>query len=248
MKLDSLIFRSTNYISKLLRSFRDNTYSENPWQKKQNEFMLACLTKGGFKVRGVLHVGGHFGEEYPIYRRAGAEQIIFFEPMPEYFAELKRRLGSHKDVVLVNKALGSSREIREMHINKGSGESTSFMKPTSLYDGYFQEKTVRFEIVTLDDFMSTRSDLAQFNLLVTDTQGFDLEVLKGAKSTLEAVDYVYTEVSRGHYCGEPTIGEIDEFLAELGFRRAEISMYGNWKGGDEWGDVFYVKQSRGRYF
>jgi hypothetical protein len=65
---------------------------------------------------------------------------------------------------------------------------------------------------------------------------------------LGAVDYVYTEVSKGHYCGEPQLEEIDALLAPFGFRRRDISIYGNWKGQDEWGDVFYVKEGSASNF
>jgi hypothetical protein len=81
-------------------------------------------------------------------------------------------------------------------------------------------------------------------MLVTDTQGFDLEVLKGAQKTLSQIDYIYTEVSKGHYEGEPTLEDMDRFLKPFGFQRAEVSMYGSWKGRDQWGDIFYIKDDR----
>ena len=64
--------------------------------------------------------------------------------MPDFFAEVIKRLKERDDVVLVTKALGSRNETRDMHVNRGIGESTSFLKPTALYDGYFEEKTFRW--------------------------------------------------------------------------------------------------------
>jgi FkbM family methyltransferase len=239
MNIKNLVLRSKACIRGLLGEPRE--YHNNPWQEKQNDFMRNCFEKHQVTVKAVLHVGGHLGEEYPIYKKAGAKKIVFFEPMPDFFNELTRRLKGHKDVALIQKALGSKNEIREMHVNRGSGESTSFLKPTALYDGYFEAEAVPLEIVTLDSFLPNLKDRQLFNTLVTDTQGFDLEVLKGAKNTLNQIDYVYTEVSKGHYHGEPKLEDFDIFLKPLGFRRVETSMYGSWKGEDQWGDMFYIK-------
>ena len=131
--------------------------------------MRSCLAKHGARVRAVLHVGGHLGEEYPIYKQAGAQKIVFFEPMPDVFKELTRRLGGREDVGLVRMALGSRNEVREIHINRGSGESTSFLKPTNLYDGYFEDNTLPLEVATLDSFLPSLSNYHVFNVLVTDT-------------------------------------------------------------------------------
>ena len=228
--------------SSLKRMLRKKEYHHNPWQETQNSFMRECLEKYSVAVKGVLHVGGHLGEEYPIYAAAGAQKVVFFEPMPAFFDELAKRLNGHDDVMLVKKALGAKSETREMHVNRGSGESTSFLKPTSLYDGYFEEKTVPLEIVTLDSFLPSLTDHHVFNMLVTDTQGFDLEVLMGSQNTLGQIKYIYTEVSQGHYHGEPKLEDFDAFLRPFGFRRAETSMYGSWKGQDQWGDMFYIKE------
>jgi FkbM family methyltransferase len=164
--------------------------------------------------------------------------------MPDVFKELTRRLGGREDVGLVRMALGSRNEVREIHINRGSGESTSFLKPTNLYDGYFEDNTLPLEVATLDSFLPSLSNYHVFNVLVTDTQGFDLEVLKGAQKTLAQIDYIYTEVSKGHYHEEPRVEDFDGLLNPFGFRRAETSMYGSWKGEDQWGDVFYTKNDQ----
>lgn len=213
----------------------------NPWQEKQDAFMHRCLHDSRVKIRGVIHVGGHLGEEYPLYKQAGAKTVAFLEPVPHIFRELEVLFGKHPDVVLIPKAAGAQNETREMHVNRGSGESSSFMTPTPLYDGHFEAERMVLNVVTLDSLMPTLAQSSDFNVLVTDTQGFDMEVLKGATATLKQIDYVYTEVSQGHYVNEPQLDEFDAFLAPFGFSRAAFEMYGTWKGKDAWGDVFYTK-------
>jgi FkbM family methyltransferase len=214
----------------------------NPWQEAQNAFMIHCLADYDVTLKGVIHVGGHLGEEYSIYKRAGARRIAFFEPLPDLFDALRRRFENTEDVVLINRALGARNEVREMNIGRGGRESTSFLRPTTLYDGCFEEQRLPLEIVTLDSWVRTDPHGNEYNMLVTDTQGFDLEVLKGSQETLHQIEYIYTEVSNGHYEGEPTVEQFDAFLAPFGFIRKDMSLYGSWKGQDAWGDLFYARR------
>jgi FkbM family methyltransferase len=225
------------------RFFKPKEWQANSWQQKQDDFMKRCLAEHFKGMKGVLHVGGHLGEEYPLYKQAGAQTIVFFEPMPDVYKELRHRFKGYKDVVLVQKALGSTNETRGMYKNLGAGESSSFLKPTDIYEGHFDEKTVTMDVVTLDSFLPTLESKTTYNVLVTDTQGFDLEVLKGAAATLKQIDYIYTEVSEGHYHGEPKLTDFDAFLMPLGFVRVAELFYGSWKGADQWGDVCYVKNT-----
>ena len=146
--------------------------------------MRKCFASHGVRLTGVLHVGGHFGEEYPIYKAAGAQRVVFFEPMPHIFMELRRRFGSHEDVTLVKQALGSKRETLRMHVNRFAGESSSFLRPSALYDGFFRRSRLSLSVDTLDAALLALGGPSGFDLLVTDTQGFDLEVLRGAKKAL----------------------------------------------------------------
>jgi len=57
--------------------------------------------------------------------------------MPHIFDELERRFSKYKDVTLVKKALGARRAIQEMYVHRLSGESSSFLTPSALYDGFF---------------------------------------------------------------------------------------------------------------
>jgi len=72
-----------------------------------------------------------------------------------------------------------------------------------------------------------------------DTQGYELEVLKGATDTLELIDYIFTEISNTElYKGTALIEDLDEFLTPRGFKRVET----NWQGTGTWGDAFYIRE------
>jgi len=70
-----------------------------------------------------------------------------------------------------------------------------------------------------------------------DVQGFELEVLRGAKKTLKNIKWIMTEVNRDEvYENCCMVDEIDNFLLPYGLRRVETDWAGN-----TWGDALYVK-------
>ncbi len=76
-----------------------------------------------------------------------------------------------------------------------------------------------------------------FNMINIDVQGFELEVFRGAKNTLNNIQYVMTEVNRAElYKNCCMVEELDEFLGKYGFERKETT----WDG-ETWGDAFYTK-------
>ena len=82
-------------------------------------------------------------------------------------------------------------------------------------------------------------DLRGANFMNVDVQGYELEVFKGGKETLEQIEYVYCEVNRGEmYEGNPMIEELDEYLGGYGFERVETHWPETWY---KWGDAFYIK-------
>jgi hypothetical protein len=71
-----------------------------------------------------------------------------------------------------------------------------------------------------------------------DTQGYELEVLKGAKKTLKKINFVYTEVNNTEvYENNALIEDIDKFLEKYNMVRVET----DWMG-TTWGDAFYIKK------
>ena len=72
-----------------------------------------------------------------------------------------------------------------------------------------------------------------------DTQGYELEVLKGGVNTLNQIEYIYTEVNQVEvYENNAMIGELDEFLNQYDMERVVTG----WHGSQTWGDAFYIKR------
>lgn len=192
----------------------------------------------------VAHVGGHYAEELDDYLNGGFREIVLFEPLAANCDVIRQKLANPTwepwaKVELHQVALGSNTtwvEHRPMYVSSNEAQSSSLLKPTHHSVQYphitFQEgETVK--VVPLDSFQ-----LAP-DLLAMDTQGYELEVLKGATETLRSVKVVYTEVSNVPlYEGSALVEDLDAFLQPFGFKRVRT----DWTGGT-WGDAVYVKMA-----
>ncbi len=195
--------------------------------------------KYGVNVTGVIHVGGHIGQEMETYKKNNVENLIVFEPQKVPFQKLTDVVNSigFDNITLINKALGNSCATVEMTCND-DGLCSSILNPKHVLEQYpniiFDRKET-VEMVTMDSVIDENHN---YNFLNMDTQGYELEVLKGAKNTLKTIDCVYTEVNNTEvYENNALIEDIDNFLKEYNMIRVET----DWMGGT-WGDAFYIKQ------
>ena len=189
-------------------------------------------------IRGVLHIGAHYGEESSIYDSIGVKDAIFFEPLIECFKICKENI-SKFNYEAVNTALGPDSSSVKMYTEtRNQGQSSSVLKPklhVSQYPDIVFDGTEEVDMTTLDEYMKDRDNL--YNLINIDVQGYELEVLRGATKTLEDIDYVYTEVNNQElYENCAMVEDLDYFLDDFGFKR----VFTYWAGGS-WGDALYIK-------
>lgn len=189
------------------------------------------------KIKGLIHVGAHYGQEYEIYQKLGIANLIFFEPLEQNFKILKTHAG--EKAKLFQLALGNESKKVKMYVESANnGMSSSILKPQKHLEQYPQivfDKEEIVEMVRLDDFLSEKEN---YNFLTIDVQGYELEVLKGSSETLTNISGILTEVNRDElYSNCTRIEQLDDFLKKFNFYRVET----NWEGGT-WGDAFYLKK------
>jgi len=189
-------------------------------------------------ISGIIQIGAHHGNEYDTLKKL-SEHILMFEPQKEVYNKLFNKLGSMPNLVIENKALGSSIGVMQMYTEQeNQGQSSSLLIPQLhcvQYPGIKFTGTEQVEVTTLDEYFNDK--LFNYNLLTLDVQGYELEVLKGSTDILLKVDYILCEVNRAElYRGCPMVEEIDSFLNDYGFKRDITS----WDG-HTWGDALYVR-------
>ena len=200
------------------------------------------LEKYKIKLNGVCHVGTHWAEEHETYLECGIKEFLYIEPVREAFHILLDRFKDDKSVRLEQVAIGSKKKVGVMYVDTtNQGQSNSLLEPLVHLEQHreviFDGEPEVVEVVTLDSLNISPT----LNLFMVDTQGYELEVLKGSTKELPQFDLLFLEVNRQEtykYC--PMVEDLDSFLTPFGFTRVETKWASNYHS---WGDAIWIKNT-----
>jgi FkbM family methyltransferase len=144
----------------------------------------------------IFDVGANVGQSVLAFRSRFHSPIIHaFEPSPTTFAQLKRNTADVPQLHLNNFALGSSSG--EHALYESSDPALTSLLPTGKDSARAQiTATTSVAIQSLDDYCSS-AGVTHIDVLKCDAQGFDLEVLKGARDMLarHRIHLIYVELN-----------------------------------------------------
>lgn len=173
--------------------------------------------------RTVLDVGASRGQ-FALFaaQRFPDARIVCFEPLPEPAADLRRIMGDRVEVH--ETAVGATAGTETINIS-ARDDSSSLLPIGSRqqheFPGTGTERRIEVPVTTLDLMMD--GELNGPCLLKIDVQGLELEVLKGATSTLGKVDEALIECSFVElYEGQAMADEVVAHLLEKGLRLAGV--------------------------
>lgn len=163
--------------------------------------MRALLAK--CRIDCVIDVGANLGQfrDFMVKRVGWCGPVLSFEPVSAYYAQLSPRASSSWRIF--NYALGSRNEEREITIFDSPGLASirapdlDAMKQLLPRHSVEVEKTELIRTRRLADVFAdvTKGFPAERILLKIDTQGYDLEVFRGARPMLPKVAAIQTELS-----------------------------------------------------
>lgn len=170
----------------------------------------------------VFDVGFHKGQFSALIDNFfPAKEIYAFEPQPFSVFISKKVFKDKKNFRLFNFALGARTCKRRLFIASASDSSSFFPFANSfksIYKNIKHVKSMPVKVHHLDGF-KLQNSFSKDIFLKIDTQGFELEVLKGAKKFLKRCKYIYVECSYiSLYEGQPLFHVIQSFLEKRGFK------------------------------
>ena len=178
---------------------------------------------GIYGIDTVLDVGANTGQ-YAVGLRADlgyGGKILSFEPLSKAFKALESRARRDPAWQTFHHALGDQDETREINIAANSQSSSLLpMLPAHLKSApqseYIGKETIR--VRTLDQVFPALCTQARNIYLKMDTQGFERNVLLGAKESLKRIDTVQMELSLVPlYSHQPLFNEMYSLMIELGY-------------------------------
>ena len=174
-------------------------------------------------LKVVVDVGANAGQSIDFFRGIGfGGRIVSYEPTPNLFAALEDRFRIDDRWSGHQIALGAATQTMALNVYRAD-VFNSFLTPSEFGKDRFA--TLDNGIVTAIEVPVRRLDevwddhvASSGALLKVDTQGFDLEVLRGAAGRLDRIDVVMTELAvNAIYEGAPTPSEVFSFMENAGF-------------------------------
>jgi FkbM family methyltransferase len=179
----------------------------------------------------VLDVGANTGQYYDLLRRDVGYRgwVISFEPIPEHVAALRRRAAHEPAWRIEGMALGATAGRASFNVMVGT-QFSSFLVPdhsatTQFLSANAVRETIDVAVHTLDEVLPglARELAVRRFYLKLDTQGFDLEVVKGAHASLPGIRALQTEASvTPIYRGSPDFATTIRELQQCGFELSGI--------------------------
>jgi len=177
------------------------------------------------RINCVLDVGANRGQFAASLREIGySDHIVSFEPIREQFAAMAARFENDKRWKGFNVGLGSEDAERTFNVSVVSSEMSSFLNPR---DPNWELQPETVEMKKLDSLFETI--LAQIPtppriFLKMDTQGYDVEVIKGAQRCIGRIHGLQSELSVVPiYENMPSYLEALRTYQELGFALTSLT-------------------------
>ena len=219
--------RSLDATKERLGHVHNQLNAGQPWLSAEQkldqnpEFLLLAHLVSYFEEPIALDVGANEGALTKVLLDAGFE-VYAFEPYPPVANKLQKSLGDNPRLHVSELALGSHDTTLVLHIAEGGSEQTG--EDPSVYNTFqphFVAKDVSFNselqvpVRSLSSLVAKKELPPNFQILKIDTEGFDLEVIRGLGQLQPAV--VQTE-----FWGEGFLFVRQEQAAELALGREII--------------------------
>tara|TARA_B100000579_G_scaffold298445_1_gene248537 strand:+ start:251 stop:1117 length:867 start_codon:yes stop_codon:yes gene_type:complete len=154
----------------------------------------------------IVDCGANIGELYFSVPDTKDFEYIAFEPDINNFKCLSKNLSDFKNVKLYETGLSNNSSEEKFYISSDGSDSS--------FSYYGEEKHLVVKTKPLDYFKITK-----VKLLKIEAEGFEPEILIGAKNTIKNTEFISVDVSceRGQY-SQSTLPEVTNYLIQNNFQ------------------------------
>jgi FkbM family methyltransferase len=158
------------------------------------------------------------------------------------YRQLLENVNVYHDVRANNLAVGSACG-EQIFLENSQSEMSSFLRPAQLGWGQVEKETP-VQVVTLEEYCNANK-VDSINLLKIDTQGYELEVLKGAQGLMkqDRIQLIYLEVNFAElYEDLPQFDEIFRFLCDNNFGLVSFYEFAHQGHLASWSDALFLNK------
>lgn len=183
----------------------------------------------GFQPRSVLDVGACKGQWTDMIRRVWPHVAVTMVEADKRCAMALEPYKANAEVHMV--ALGNDSKKREFHIRDSEdpdtwGSSSLYMENTSIFKQNF--RTVTIKPAFMDELFADK----MFDLIKLDTQGSEIEILRGGPQITRCAKFIQIECSFVDYNkGSPNFANIIRHMDLYGFSAVDVMQLHGWSDG-----------------
>jgi FkbM family methyltransferase len=195
----------------------------------------------------MFDVGANIGQTWNWFRHHQPKTKIYsFEPVQSTFEQLQKRVAGDSNCVIEKKALGDEPGEKRIRLFESDMAVLNSLREDVMNNSaHAQEELITVD--TLDNYCNT-NQITKIDLLKIDTEGFELNVLKGAKEMMKQgkISFIYCETGFQKQNTRNTyFAELTEFLAAqhyyfYGLYQVE---HHDWIRGNGLGNALYIHVS-----
>ena len=171
----------------------------------------------GINPNAILDIGAHTGQFHSWSKRVWPDVGVFMiEANPLHESHLDKLAMMNGDKYLIAALGDEEREVTfYTRSDKPHTEGNSYYKEANYWDIPQLVQESKIKLKKLDNIFE---DEATFELIKIDTQGSELDILKGGTNLVSRAKAVVLEVSLIEYNeGAPTAKETIDYMLEIGF-------------------------------
>ncbi len=174
-------------------------------------------------VKGVIHVGGNYGQEREHYAKHDLP-VVWIEPIPEIFEKLEANIAPYPKQIAI-RALVTDKSGKEYEFNVSNNFGASSILDLKMHKDIWPTieftKTIKIKSKLLPEILDEAGiDISNYDALVMDTQGSEMLVLEGAEPILNHFRYIKTEAADFEiYEDCCQLSDIREFVSKRGYSR-----------------------------
>jgi FkbM family methyltransferase len=232
--------------------FNEYPIHEQTQNKNADDFLKSLkqlFNKEDIKV--FFDIGAHEGN---LTREINKEflnaSIYAFEPFPSSYEKLSRLAESSPNIKAFPVALSSSSGTTDFFVNNSSETNSLF--PSKKVDTAIDALTcsidkITIDTLTLNEFCASHN-IDRIDLVKLDTQGSELEVLKGSESLLrtQSISAIYCEVEFIEiYEKQPLFNEVFRYLSMHGYTLYNFYNLNSLETGQlAWADALFISSKK----
>ncbi len=141
----------------------------------------------------IVDVGVAYGTPvlYAMFKDA---ELLLIEPLPVFHAHIEQKILTKRNARLIKCAAGAAKGAAEITVEKADPLRSSMLERSALTKMPQEKSIVTIDVDRLDNILSD-VEIPAGSILKIDTEGFEMEVLKGADNVLNKFTYVIAEAS-----------------------------------------------------